>query len=130
MPNSVCFIPNIRKSASGDDGEYVYFKIEADVPGVIKNWGSFFLTDLAAFWSYEDGSLYVENAPEDMVITATTESDQVINFTPYVEGGPTDNTYILVTPAQGNQYHSFNVFFNTSIADKNLSTPSGIKITK
>ena len=118
----VGFIPHIRKSASGDDGEYVYFKIEADVPGVIKNWGSFFLTDLSAFWSYKDGALYVENVPEDMVITATTESGQVINFTPYVEGGPTDNTYILVTPAQGNQYHSFNVFFNTSIADKDLST--------
>ena len=118
----VGFIPNVRKSASGDDGEYIYFTIEADVPGVIKNWGSFFLTDLAAFWSYKEGLLYVENVPEDMVITATTESDQVINFTPYVEGGPTDNTYILVAPAEGNQYHSFNIFFNTSIADKNLST--------
>ncbi len=118
----VGFIPRVKKTASGDDGEYVYFKIEADVPGVIKNWGSFFLTDLAAFWGYKDGSLYVENVPEDLEITVVTASNKTITFTPYVEGGPTENTFILVTPSQGNMYHSFNIFFNTSIADKNLST--------
>ncbi len=110
------FIPNVRKSASGNDGEYVYFTIEADVPAVIKDWGNFFLTDLAAFWSYDndEGYLYVENVPEDMVITAVTKSGRTINFTPYVAGGPTENTYILVAPAEGDQYHSFNVLFNTS----------------
>ncbi len=116
----VGFIPYINKSASGNDGEYVYFTIEADVPGVIKDWGGFFLTDLAAFWSYNEnaeGFLYVENIPEDMTITAITESNRTITFTPYVEGGPTENTYILVAPAGGNQYHSFNVYFNTSSAD-------------
>lgn len=116
----VGFIPYISKSARGDDGEYVYFTIEADVPGVIKDWGGFFLTDLAAFWSYNEnaeGFLYVENIPEDLVITAVTDSGQTVNFTPYVEGGPTENTYILVAPAGGNQYHSFNIYFNTSSAD-------------
>ncbi len=112
----VGFIPNVRKSASGNDGEYVYFTIEADVPAVIKDWGNFFLTDLSAFWSYNnaEGYLYVENIPEDMVITAVTKSGRTINFTPYVAGGPTENTYILIAPAEGDQYHSFNVLFNTS----------------
>ena len=117
----VGFVPNIKKSASGNDGEYVYFTIEADVPGVIKDWGGFFLTDLAAFWSYNEnaeGFLYVENMPEDLVITAKTESGRVIDFTPYVPGGPTENTFILVAPAEGNQYHSFNIFFNTSESTK------------
>ncbi len=118
----VGFIPQIKKSASGNDGKYVYFSIEARVPAVIKNWGSFFLTDLSAFWGYQNGSLYVDNKPEDMVITAKTDSDRVITFTPYVSGGPTENTYILVTPADGNQHHSFNVYFNTSVADPDLST--------
>ncbi len=116
----VGFIPRISKSARGDDGKYVYFTIEADVPGVIKDWGGFFLTDLAAFWGYgknDVGYLYVENIPEDLVITAVTQSGRTINFTPYVPGGPTENTYILVTPAEGNQYHSFNIYFNTSDAD-------------
>ena len=116
----VGFIPHITKSASGDDGEYVYFTIEADVPGVIKDWGGFFLTDLAAFWGYkenEEGFLYVENAPEDLVITAVTKSGRTVTFTPYVEGGTTENTYILVSPAGGNQYHSFNIYFNTSEAN-------------
>lgn len=116
----VGFIPNISKSASGSDGKYVYFTIEADIPGVIKDWGGFFLTDLAAFWSYDqnaEGFLYVENAPEDIVITAQTDSGQTVHFTPYVPGGPIENTFILVSPAGGNQYHSFNVYFNTSSAD-------------
>ncbi len=110
------FIPNVRKSASGNDGEYVYFTIEADVPAVIKDWGNFFLTDLAAFWGYDndEGYLYVENVPQDMVISAVTKSGQTINFTPYVEGGTTENTYRLIVPAQGDQHHSFNVLFNTS----------------
>ncbi len=116
----VGFIPRISKSASGNDGKYVYFEIEADVPAVIKDWGGFFLTDLAAFWGYNEndvGYLYVENAPEDLVITAVTDSGRVINFTPYVPGGPTENTYILVSPADGDQYHSFNIYFNTADAD-------------
>ncbi len=112
----VGFVPNVRKSASGTDGEYVYFTIEAEVPAVIKDWGNFYLTDLAAFWGYNnaEGFLYVENIPQDMVITAVTKSGQTVNFTPYVPGGPTENTFILVAPADGEQYHSFNVLFNTS----------------
>lgn len=118
----VGFIPHVTKSARGDDGKYVYFNIEAKVPAVIKNWGGFFLTDLAAFWNYdENGSLYVENVPEDLIITAETDSGKVITFTPYVPGGPTENTYILVAPAGGNLHHSFNIYFNTSVADANLS---------
>ncbi len=113
----VGFIPRISKSASGNDGEYVYFTIEADVPGVIQNWGNFYLTDLAAFWSYDEndeGFLYVENVPRDMVITAVTESGRTINFTPYTQGGTIENTFILVTPSLENGHHSFNVLFNTS----------------
>jgi len=120
----VGFVPNIRKSASGNDGEYIYFTIEADIPAVIKDWGGFFLTDLAAFWGYNgnsEGYLYVENMPEDLVITAVTESGQTVSFTPYVAGGTTENTYILVAPAEGNQYHSFNIYFNTSQADSDSS---------
>ncbi len=119
----VGFIPDVRKSASGDDGEYVYFTIEADVPAVIKDWGNFYLTDLAAFWGYNNdaGYLYVENMPQDMVITAVTDSGNTVNFTPYVPGGATENTYILVFPSDGDLHHSFNVFFNTSDADFNSS---------
>lgn len=120
----VGFIPKVSKSARGDDGEYVYFTIKADVPGVIKDWGGFLLTDQAAFWGYngnDEGYLYVENLPEDLVVTAKTKSGQVINFTPYIAGGPTENTYILAYPAEGNQYHSFNIFFNTSSADTDSS---------
>ena len=110
------FIPKLSKSASGKDGKYAYFTIEADVPAVIKNWGNFFLTDFAAFWGFYSNSqaLYVENIPHDVVITALTESGQTITFTPYVEGGTIENTYIIVAPAEGNQYHSFNIFFNTA----------------
>lgn len=120
----VGFVPHVEKNASGDDGEFVYFEIEAEVSGAIKDWGSFVLTDLAAFWNYKgnnDGFLYVDNVPLDMFITATTESGQVINFTPYVPGGTIENTYILVAPAEGNQSHSFNVFFNTADPTKESS---------
>ncbi|MBR6531536.1 MAG: hypothetical protein IKT61_03455 [Clostridia bacterium] len=112
----VGFVPKVRKSASGTDGEYVYFKIEADVPGVIKDWGNFFLTDFAGIWGYNtDGStLYIENMPQDIVITATTASGQVVIFTPYVAGGTVENTYKLIYPAEGNQAHSFNILFNTA----------------
>ncbi len=111
----VGFTPVVNKSARGDDGKYVYYTINAEVPGVIKNWGNFFLTDLSAVWNYpEKGqTLYIQNVPQDMEITATV-GDRVINFTPYVEGGHIENTFILVAPAQGNQHHSFNVYFNTS----------------
>ena len=114
----VGFVPHVEKGASGDDGENVYFEITAEVSSVIKDWGHFFLTDLAAFWGYpnEAGHLYVENVPENIVITATTESGRVVNFTPYVPGGPVENTFLLVAPAEGNQYHSFNIFFNTADA--------------
>ncbi|MBR0348530.1 MAG: hypothetical protein IIX16_02720 [Clostridia bacterium] len=116
------FVPHVEKHASGNDGEYVNFEIKADVSGAIKEWGHFFLTDLAAFWGYNnaEGCLYVQNLPENLVITATTESGQVVTFTPYVEDGPTENTYILVAPADGNQHHSFNILFNT--ADTNPDT--------
>ncbi len=110
------FIPHIVKSAHGNDGEYVYFTIEADVPAVIKDWGHFFLTDLTAFWGYDNdvGYLYVENKPQDIVITAQTESGQTITFTPYTEGGTVENTYMLISPAEGDQEHSFNILFNTA----------------
>ena len=116
----VAFVPRVTKSASGNDGKFVTFTIEADVPGVIKDKGGFYLTDLSAFWSYPNdaGHLYIENMPQDMVITAQTESGQTITFTPYKEGLPVENTYILYAPAEGNQMHSFNVFFNTSTIDK------------
>ncbi len=116
------FVPHVEKHASGNDGEYINFEIKADVSGAIKEWGNFFLTDLAAFWGYNnaEGYLYVQNLPENLVVTATTESGQVVTFTPYVEGGPTENTYILVSPAEGNQHHSFNILFNT--ADTNPDT--------
>lgn len=121
--NVVGFVPRVQKSASGTDGEYVYFTIESDIPGVIKDWGGFYLTDLAAFWSYPNdvGYLYVENAPLDMIITATTKDGRTVAFTPYVAGGPTENTYILVAPAGGTQHHSFNVYFNTSEANAEAS---------
>lgn len=134
--NVVGFVPYVKKTASGTDGDYVYFTIEADVPGVIKDWGTFYLTDLAAFWGYNNdvGHLYVQNVPQDLIVTATTESGQTIEFTPYVNGGPTENTYILVAPALGDQEHSFNIFFNTSTTDKVsskwiLGEDSTLKIT-
>ena len=114
----VGFVPRVQKSASGTDGEYVYFTIESDIPSVIKDWGNFYLTDMAAFWGYPNdaGYLYVENSPLDMTVTATTENGETATFTPYAAGGPTENTYILVAPAGGTMHHSFNIYFNTSEA--------------
>ena len=111
----VGFTPNVIKSARGDDGEYVYFTIEADIPGVIKNWGGFYLTDMSAFWNfYGPGqTLYVDNKPQDINITVTTETNQTITFKPYTEGGAIENTYILESPSEGNLYHSFKLYFNT-----------------
>ncbi len=118
--NVVGFVPHVEKSASGNDGEFVTFTIEADVPAVIKDMGNFLITDLAAFWGYPNdaGHLYIENSPQDMVITATTESGRTVTFTPYKAGGPVENTYILVAPAEGNQMHSFVVYFNTADTDE------------
>ncbi len=115
----VAFVPRVGKSARGNDGEYVYFAIEADVPAVIKDWGNFFLTDMSAFWGYSNsvGYLYVDNVPEDLVVCAETKSGELIVFTPYVAGGPTENTYILVAPAEGDMHHSFKIYFNTSDAN-------------
>ena len=120
----VTFVPRIAKSASGNDGKYVYFSIDADVPAIIRNNGNFYLSDLSSLWhsGIEGSYCYVENLPEDMVITATTLSGDIVTFTPYVAGGPVENTYILVAPAEGDLRHSFNVYFNTSSPDKASST--------
>lgn len=118
----VGFIPHVTKSASGNDGKFVYFTIEAEVPSVIQNWGNFYLTDLTAFWGYKENGaseLYVQNIPQDLIITAVTNSGQTVTFTPYVEGGPIENTYILVAPSLEDGHHSFNILFNTS--EKNLA---------
>jgi hypothetical protein len=112
--NVVGFVPKVQKSARGDDGKFVYYTITADIPGVIEDWGGFFLTDLSAIWNYNGtGTLYIENAPEGIEITATTESGQTITFTPYVKGGPTENTYTLIYPSNGDEHHSFKILFNT-----------------
>ncbi len=110
------FIPKVEKTARGDDGEYVYFTIEADIPAVIKDWGNFYLTDMAAFWNYngQDLPLYVENIPQDISVTAVTKTGQTITFTPYVEGGTIENTFILLAPTKDNLPHSFNILFNTA----------------
>jgi hypothetical protein len=78
------FVPHVEKHASGNDGEYVNFEIKADVSGAIKEWGHFFLTDLAAFWGYNnaEGCLYVQNIPENLVVTATTEKLKEGEYTP------------------------------------------------
>lgn len=135
----VGFVPNVSKIARGDDGEYIYFTIEADVPATIKDVGGFFLTDFPEFWNYSNatGTLFIENIPEDMVITATTESGKTIDFTPYKEGGTIENTYILVAPAIEDdkyQMHSFKVFFNTSEPNPEsskwiLSEASSLKVS-
>ena len=119
--NVVGFTPKVSKKAWGNDGKFVNFNIDVEVPATIQNMGYFYLTDLSAFWNYPtDGqTLFVDNKPLDMVITATLTDGRVINFTPYVEGGPVENTYILVTPSLENGHHSFNVLFNTS--DKSLA---------
>ncbi|MBE6813793.1 MAG: LPXTG cell wall anchor domain-containing protein [Ruminococcaceae bacterium] len=118
----VGFVPRVQKNAYGNDGEYVYFTIEADVPGVISNWGGFYLSDAASLWKQTTGEfLYSENSPQDVVITAYTESGRTIEFTPYVEGGPIENTYILLSPGLYDTQHTFNIFFNTSTADQELS---------
>ena len=58
-------------------------------------WGYFYLTDLAAFWGYNGtaDALYIENIPENLVVSAKTESGQIVVYTPYREGGTTENTY-------------------------------------
>lgn len=119
----VGFVPDVKKSARGDDGEYVYFTIEADVPEVIKDWGGFYMTDLAAFWNFygPNQPLYIDNKPESLVITAVTEDNQTITFTPYVEGGPVENTYILEAPCEDDLYHSFMIYFNTSTPETTTS---------
>ena len=120
----VGFVTHVSKSASGDDGEYVYFNFEAEVPGVIKDWGNFVFTDHMGIWNFagnNEGFLYVENKPEDLVVTATTASGQVVTFTPYVEGESVENTYILVAPGTGDLEHSFNIYFNTATPNNTSS---------
>lgn len=114
----VGFSPEVKKTAWGTDGEYVYFNIETNVAAMLKDRGYFYLTDLCAFWNYPSNgqTLYVENIPEDLVITATLESGEVVTFTPYVSGS-TDNTYVLEAPVLTNsgeaEYHTFRIYFNT-----------------
>ncbi len=115
----VGFEPEVHKSASGEDGEYVYYTITAEVPGSIAYDGNFHFTDTIAFWNYPEANVhtYVENKPEDIVVQAKTADGTVITFTPYTEGGATENTYILLSPSpEGNneKYHSFDMLFNTS----------------
>lgn len=120
----VGFVTNVSKKASGTDGEYVYFTFEADIPGTIKDWGNFMFTDHMGIWNFggnDVGFLYVENKPEDLVVTATTASGQVVTFTPYEEGGSIENTYILVTPGTGDLEHSFNIYFNTATPNNTSS---------
>lgn len=115
----VGFSPEIKKTAWGQDGKYVYFNIETNAAAMLKDKGYFYLTDLCAFWNYPEygQTLYVENLPEDLVITATLESGEVITFTPYVSGSA-DDTYILEAPVLTNngeaEYHTFRIYFNTS----------------
>ncbi len=109
------FLPKIKKSAEGSDGKYVYFTIETEVSATIKDWGHFFLSDYAASWDEANWQTYAyENIPQDLVITATTQSGETITFTHYVEGGPTENTYILVAPSLEGHYDTFDILFNTS----------------
>ncbi len=113
----VGIVPNVAKKASGNDGEYVKFTITASVPAVIKDWGSFYLTDDLSTW-HEGGSgfLYAENIPQNLVVTAKTKSGDEITFTPY-NGGSPENTYIFLYPAekaQGLTYYSFRILFNTA----------------
>lgn len=135
----VGFTPEVNKSASGNDGEYVYYEITTDVPSILNGGGSFFFTDLLAIWNYfgQDAPAYIENKPQDMVITATKKDGTVVTFTPYVEGGPTENTYMLITPlpdGDNTLYHTFEVLFNTSSvnnADSNwlMDQDATLKIT-
>ncbi|MBR6513629.1 MAG: LPXTG cell wall anchor domain-containing protein [Clostridia bacterium] len=111
----VGFLPKIKKSAEGSDGKYVYFTIETEVSKMVKDWGYFFLSDYAATWDGANNQTYAyENIPQDLVITATTESGKTVTFTHYVEGGPTENTYILVAPSIEGYYDTFDILFNTS----------------
>lgn len=118
----VDFEPEVHKHAAGEDGEYVYYTISADVPGSIKDLGHFHFTDTIAFWNYPTVNVhtYVENIPENLIVTATKKDGTVITFTPYVEGESAVNTYMLLCPSpEGNntKYHSFDMLFNTSTAD-------------
>ena len=118
----VDFDPEVHKAASGEDGEYVYYTIWTDVPGSIKDLGHFHFTDTIAFWNYPVANVhtYVENIPENLVVTATKKDGTVITFTPYVEGESADNTYMLLCPSpEGNnlKYHSFDMLFNTETAN-------------
>ncbi len=108
--NVVAFTPNVDKTASGEDGKYVNFTIKSDVSAGIKDWGHFYITDSAAFWT---PYLYVENFPEEMEVKILTKSGQTIVLTPYVEGGPIENTYILKSPSDGGEHHTFKIYFNT-----------------
>lgn len=115
--NVVGFVPRVDKTVWGNDGDYVYYNIEVNVPGTLKDVGNFYFSDYAYFWSQTLGTVYINNAPENLKITATLKDGQVVTFTPYVEGGPTENTYILQYPAVEwgeTLYHTFKVYFNTS----------------
>ncbi len=109
----------VEKSAYGSDGEYAYFTITANVDAILHNRGNFYISDYQEVWPYWGQTLYIENAPQDMEITATTESGDVVTFTPYVPGGPEENTYILVTPVLDTdstkpKQYMFKIYFNTS----------------
>ena len=122
--NVVTFVPNLSKTARGNDGKNIYFTIETDVPSVVQNSRGFYISDFAQFGAYPNdiGALYVDNVPQNLQIKVTRKNGEVISFTPYVEGRPVENTYILVAPADGNLPHTFQIFFNTDVADVASST--------
>lgn len=113
--NVVGFVPRVKKTARGD-GAYIYYTIETDVPSFVKDWNNFYLTDMAYMWGHSgiNGSLFVDNKPENMVITATNAAGDTITFTPYINGESAEHTFILMAPGVEGYNHSFNILFNTS----------------
>lgn len=99
--------PGISKTVPSSDDKWVTFQVECSVPGALYNMPNVLFYDTLASWGAEPG--YVQQHPDSLTVTITPEGGAPYTLQPYSEGGPTENTYLLVEDGQ-----TFVLYFNTS----------------
>ena len=99
--------PGIVKTIPDLNDQWVTFQVECSVPGALYNMSNVLFYDTLASWGAEPG--YVQQHPDSLTVTITPEGGAPYTLQPYSEGGPTENTYLLVEDGQ-----TFVLYFNTS----------------
>ena len=99
--------PGIIKTIPDLNDQWVTFQVECSVPGALYNMPNVLFYDTLASWGAEPG--YVQQHPDSLTVTITPEGGVPYTLQPYSEGGPTENTYLLVEDGQ-----TFVLYFNTS----------------